>query len=555
MNAVKTALRRLGLYYLLLAIGILPCASVIPDRFPFRNLSTLYLLFLSACLIRYYSYRVSGSGGLSFMMRSLSWMAFLLLFLRGVKYSVFAGVAVLARHTWYLYYLPMLLLPLFFFYVALLISPKGDSFFPKRWYWTGAFTVALILLVLTNDWHQLVFRFQPGFENWDSNYSRSFLFYLITAWQYVLYLAAVLTLWLKCRISNAKKSIWLTAIPFIIGISMSVLLITETMPKINGSYIIEFPEALICMVAGVLECCMQLGLIPTNKSYGKLFGLFSLSAQITDRNGTPVYSSLSATPLSVAQFAAPDGTRIDEHTVLRKMPVPGGFGFWQDDMTQIDRLNEELTEAKDALAQETELIRLQNELTEKQAKIEQRTAMYDTIAQRTRQQSKAISDFAETARRSDDMAVKESCRKQITLLASYIKRYANLMLLSYENKTIESGELGLSFTEVLRYLNFAGTPGEFLTTAEGAVDAQSALAVFEAFGTLLTENLSFLRGIFINLTKKEKTVCKLTLEYLKKPLSEEEIARLAALDVIAETVREDDVTYISFTLPERRDRT
>lgn len=222
MKAAKTTLVRLGLYYLLLAINILPCASVIPDRFPLRNLSTLYLLFLSACLNRYYSYRVSGSGALPFMMRSLSRMAFLLLFLRGVKYSVFAGVAVLARHTWYLYYLPMLLLSLFFFYVALLIFPKGDSFFPKKWYWTGILTVALILLVLTNDWHQLVFRFQPGFQNWDNDYSRGLLFYLITAWQYILYLAAVLILGVKCRISNAKKSTWLTAIPFCIGITMSI---------------------------------------------------------------------------------------------------------------------------------------------------------------------------------------------------------------------------------------------------------------------------------------------------------------------------------------------
>ena len=309
------------------------------------------------------------------------------------------------------------------------------------------------------------------------------------------------------------------------------------------------------MVAGVLECCIQLGLIPTNKSYGKLFEIFSISAQITDRNGTPVYSSLSAVPLTTEQFAAPDGARIDEHTVLHKMPVPGGYGFWQEDMSHIDRLNDALTEAKDALAQETELIRLQNELTEKQAKIEQRTAMYDTIAQRTKDQSQAISDLAEMARRTDDMAVKETCRKQITLLAAYIKRYANLMLLSYESKSLETGELGLSFTEVLRYLNFAGIPGEFLSTAEGTVDAKASLAVFETFGRLLTENLSCLHGVFVNLTKKENTVCKLTLEYLQTSLTETDIDSLSDLDVATETVCEDDVTYIGFTLPERRNRT
>ncbi len=553
MNVVKTTLGRLALYYALLAVNILPCASVIPDRFPTRNLSTLYLLILSACLIRYYSYRVLSPGSLSFMMKSLSRMAFLLLLLRGVKYSAFAGVAGLARHTWYLYYVPMLLLPLFFFYISLLISPKGEMRLPKKWYWPAALTAVFILLVLTNDLHGLVFRFQPGFLNWDSEYARGWLFYVITAWQYMLYPAAILILVIKCRIGSSRKNAWLTLIPFSVGIAMSVLLMTEKMPRLNGSYIIEFPETLILMVAGVLECCMQLGLIPTNKGYGRLFGIVSLSAQITDQKGEPVYLSRSAVPLTAGQFAAPDGARIGEHTVLHKMEVPGGFGFWQDDLTELDRLNEELAEAKEALAQEAELNRLQNELREKQTKIEQRTAMYDTIARRTWRQSQEISTLAEEARRSADTAVREKCRSHITLLASYMKRYANLMLLSYEGKTIETGELGLSFSEVLRYLNFSGIPAELVNTAEGRTDAGAALAVFEAFGTLLTENLSVLRGVFVNLSTNGRAVCKLTLENLQTSLSEEARGALTRAGVGTEIVREDEVTYISLMLPERGD--
>ena len=369
MNVVKTTLRRLAVYCLLLAVGVILCANVIPDVFPTRNLSTLYLLILSACLIRYYSYRVTGSTYLSVMMKLLSWMAFFLLLLRGIKYSVFAGVAVLARHTWYLYYVPMLLLPLFFLYVSLVISPKGDFRFPKKWLWTAAVTLVFILLVVTNDLHQWVFRFKPGFENWDGDYSRSPLFYVITAWQYILYPAAVIILVFKCRISSSKKYAWLTVIPFSAGIAMSMLLVTEKMPKLNGTYIIEFPEALIYMVAGVLECCMQSGLIPTNRGYGKLFGIFSLSAQITDRSGNAVYLSQSAVPLTAGQFTAPDGARITENTVLHKMEVPGGYGFWQDDISELNRLNDRLAEAKEALSQEAELTRLKNELKEKRIKI------------------------------------------------------------------------------------------------------------------------------------------------------------------------------------------
>ncbi len=551
MKVVKTTLWRLAFYYLLLAVSIIPCANIIPDAFPTRNLSTIYLLFFSACLIRYYSYRVAGKGPLPFLIKALSWMEFLLLLLRGLKYSVFAGVDVLARHTWYLYYLPMLLMPTFLLYIALLVSPDGDLHIKKRWYVFGAVSAALIAFVLTNDLHGLVFRFNPGFANWNSDYSRTALFFVTTAWQYVLYLLAMLILVVKCRITNAKKYSWLTLIPFAIGIAMNVLLMTETMPNIKGSFIIEFPEAMIFMVAGVLECCMQLGLIPTNSNYGKLFGIFSLSAQITDKNGTPVYMSKTSAPLTEEQFNGPDGARIDEHTVLHKMELPGGFGFWQDDMTELDRLNGELELAKEELSQETELLRLQNELRENEAKIEQRSAVYDAIAKDTRRQSGEISNLAKTARKTDDPAMREQCRKRITLFASYIKRYANLMLLSYENRTIETGELALSFSEVLRYLNFAGIPGELVCDASGSVSAEKALAMFKVFGALITDNIQSLKGVIISLPESDKTVCKLTLENVEAGVAEESRELLSNAGIKWDSVYEDDVTYLSFTLSER----
>ena len=551
MNTVKTALRRLALYCLLLAVNVISCANIVPDAFPTRNVSTIYLLILSACLIRYYSYRVSGSGALPFMTKALSWMAFFLLLLRGVKYGVFAGVDVLARHAWYLYYAPMLLLPLFLFYISLSVSPGADSRVPKRWYWVGAVTVFLIFTVLTNDLHGLVFRFNPGFENWNGDYSHAPLFYVVTAWQYLLYFAAISVFLRRRRIDGVKTHAWLIVLPFSLGIAMNVMLMTGTMPKLNGTNIVEFPETLIFMAAGVLECCLQIGLIPTNSQYGKLFGVLSLSAQITDAGGTPVYLSESSAPLTPEQFAAPDGARIGEHAVLHKMELPGGFGFWQDDMSDLDRLNGELSEAKEALAQETELIRLQNELKEKQAKIEQRTAVYDAIAKRTRRQSQAISSLAKEARLSPEEEVKAKCRKRITLFASYIKRFANLMLLSYENKTIETGELALSFSEVLRYLNFTGIPGELYSTASAKVSAEAALALFETFGSLLTENISHISGIFINLSESENTVCKLTMENLRTSLSDGEFKALSKVGVETACVREDDVTYLGFTLPER----
>lgn len=550
MSEAKKALERTAFYCLLLAINIIPCASVIPDVFPMRNLSTVYLLALSVCLVLYYAHRVSPAGQLSRMMKALSWMGLLLILLRGIKYSAVAEVGALARHAWYLYYVPLLLLPLFYFYISLLVAPKSRARVAVIRRLTLILTAFMIAAVLTNDLHCLIFRFHEGFENWDAEYTRGWLFYVVTVWQYALYLAATAILIFKCRIVSSKKSAWVILIPALIGFALLVLILTGSIPKLNGAPIMEFPEALIFTAATVLECCMQLGLIPTNTDYGKLFRHFSISAQITDRKGTVVYSSPSAAPLTKEQIASDSPARIGAHILLHRMTVPGGYGFWQDDMSGIDRLNDELRSAKEKLAEEGELIRLRSELIEKRAKIEQRSNMLDAIARRTARQSQLISRLAGSARASSDAGYKDACRRRITLLGAYVKRYANLTLLSEERGEIEAGELGLSVSEVLRYLNYRGIPGEYIGAAEGLLPACAVLAVFEAFETLLEENDACISGVSVNFSSgEERAVFKVTFENLAVTLPPETSERLSAAGVCCEHKKEDNVSYFCFTLP------
>ena len=549
MNEVKNTLKRMVIYYLLFAINIIPSIGFIVDNFPTRNLVAIYLLILSVCLVLYYSHRVSPTGGFSSMMKILSWMGLLLILFRVIKYSAFSEVDVLARHTWYFYYVPILLLPLFLFYISLMVAPNKKSQISKFWHWTLAITVIFIALVLSNDIHQQIFKFNDNFANWDNDYTHGWLFYVLNVWQFGLYIGAIIILIIKCSVSGAKKSAWIMLIPVGIGVVLYSLLFTGNVPKINGSTIFEFPETHIFTIAVVLECCMQLGLIPTNTEYGKLFKSLSISAQITDTKGMPIFASAKAIPIKAEQFELDSGARIGEHTILHKMPLSGGYGFWQDDMTELDRLNDELSEAKEGLSQEAELIRLKNELKERQTKILQRTLVYDAIAKRTQRQSQAITLLAENARKSDDKAVKDESRRHITLLGAYIKRYANLMLMGQESEYIEVGELGLSISEVLRYLNYCGIPGEIINSAKCTIHANAALAVFEVFEYLIEANYSLLKGVFVNLSEGERVVFKIIFENLTADISKDMGDKLKESDVLYDITQEDAVTYITFTMP------
>ena len=552
MSEVGRPLQKLVLYTLLLALNIFPSAGIIPHSFPTQNLSSIYLLIIYTCLILYYSYRVAHPASLKAIMKILSCMPLFLILLRGIKYSVFMEIDMFARYTWYLYYVPMLFIPLLFFYTSLMVYTNEDKYISRKYYSISLLaTVILILLVLTNDFHQQAFQFQPDFIYWNRDYTRGPIYFACVLWGVSLFLVSITILIIRCRVSSSKRNAWLILLPLGIGITLILLHNSSNIIKFNGKNIIEFPEIFCFMIIGILECCIGLGLIPTNERYRKLFRLSSIPARITDRFGNIIYKSDIASPLTKEQLFSTGNTRIDKHSVLYRMKIPGGFGFWQDDVTELDRLNVALAETKSKLSEESELIRLQNELKEKQAKIEQRTIVYNKIARHTRKQSLEIFRIAKEARQSSDKAFKDGCRNHILLLGAYIKRYANLMLLSDESKIIEVGEFAVSVSEILRYLNFCGIPAELINTAEGEIPANAVFTVFEAFRTLLEDNFYSISGIFVNFSVHDVIFFKLTLENIHASVSEAMREMLSSADVNIALEYEDNVTYVCFTLPSR----
>lgn len=553
MSDVKNCFKWLLFYYLLLA-GSTLLDGIFPDQFPTENICSLYLIFLSVCLIQRYRLRITGQPKQRAAMLAPSYMVFMLLFLRCIKYSVFGNKFVLGRYTWYLYYVPLLMIPTLLFYVALYIYAKDEKQINRKWGWVVIVSSISILLVLTNDLHQQVFRFKPDFANWDGDYSYGWIFYVITVWEYMLYLVAIVVLIVKSSIAKIKYHVWPILIPFILGIVNFTLLVTDKMPRIDGNHIMEFPEALCFMVVGILECCMQLGMIPTNDNYRGIMELTTVPVQITDFAGNSIYRSDVAKELTEEQFSASGNTRIGEHIILQRIDIPGGFGFWQNDVTEIDRLNEELEETKERLREEAELIRLQNELKEKQKTIEQRNALYDAIAKKTRKQSLSISRIAKEAMTTPDTEQKDRYRKQIVLLGAYIKRYANLMIMSSENETINVGELGLSVAELLRYLNLYGISGEYMNTAVGEISSDKALVIFEAMENFVEKYIEKLKGVYVILSMQDnQPIVKVTLENISADSVEsfEVLLGRAGVQMLCEY--EDEVGYFSFVPAEGGD--
>lgn len=195
------------------------------------------------------------------------------------------------RYLWYLYYLPMIFIPVLSVFVAMSIG-KPENYHIPGWtafiYMPASF---LFLLVITNDLHQLVFTFPKDAEVWlDSHNGYAIGYYFVVA---CMFISALMTLWVLCmkrRVSGMRKLIILPCIPIIVLI---VYMIFYYLQVRWLRFILGDPTAMTCLLVAVsLEICIQCGFIQANTHYEELFSSASgIQAQITDNKYDVKYIS------------------------------------------------------------------------------------------------------------------------------------------------------------------------------------------------------------------------------------------------------------------------
>lgn len=536
------------LYFFLLILCFFAEVNIIPDVFPWRMISSIYFLALGVLLVIYFAERIADRGKLKRRMLFCAWLIVTFMLLRMVRYEVFTAGTIFARYTWYFYYLPMLFIPLCTFYATLYIDGEEKREFAKVKHLFGVITTLLFLGVLSNDFHQTVFGFQDGFLNWENDYTHGFGFFVVIAWTYFLYIFSIVIMFKKCRLSKVKKRWWITIIPFAIGIAMQLLIAFGKMPKVNGLMVINFPEAVCFMIALFWECCIRIGLIPTNKGYGELMRVSSLALQITDENGAAIYKSISANELKEADKKKTEPILLDENTELYCEKIPGGYTYWQNDISELNEINKKLEEVHSLLSEETELIRLENELKEKRVSIEQRTALYELINSKTATQSKQIAKLAESALAEKDTKIRNYNAGLICFFGAYIKRYANLMLLAENESMMSTAELGMAIGESLRYLGNMNIPCAYVGNVDVNIPTDNVVLLYEIFERLVEESLSSLKAVYVKVENSSGIILKITLEGASAVLDEETKDKLFQVGIPVTIKYEDEISYIRFRL-------
>lgn len=487
-RTVGTAILLLFLFAFGCFIDILP----FHETFLLRDLSSIYFLAVSLVAILYFYRTVVDEKIKNYIIAIGSMIAFCL-FLRIEKYVAFKESVLASRYLWYAYYIPAIMIPQLSFSLSLMVG-KSNSKKSKLSFFSGAVSIVLLTLTLTNDFHQLMFRFNNGFENVD-DYTHQPIYYVVFAWSLVIMISAIIILIRKCSITANKKLAVVLVFYIAIFSVWLPLTVSSLRPTVNGQHFGEFTEILSFLMGGVLALCISIGLIPSNIGYDKLISTIGFSAQIADADYKVVYRSGSAVDMTEEQMMQTEAM-LDDNTKMFRKNVSGGYAYWQVDISELNAINSELEVVKETLSEETEIIRLENELKEKRAKIDEKSKVYDNIAVKVYNQSMMIKSLSKQAKRQPEMFDRNMMT--VCVYAAYIKRMANLMLLASDNEKINKVELLLSINESARFLRKTGVVADVVAQFEDDyISSSQAVYLYEAFQSLIEKAADNLKAISV----------------------------------------------------------
>lgn len=526
-RTVNAAILMLFLFFIGGILDILPFAEV----FMLQDLASVYYLTVSLVAILYFRHSVLDEQIRKYTI-AIGSMLTLWLFFRIEKYVTFEESITASRYLWYAYYIPLLMISQLYFSMSLMLNKSSEKK-PVFSHICEVVSFLLIGVVLTNDLHQLVFKFNNGLNNID-DYSYNFLYYFIFSWTSILTLTAMFILLHKCSISANKKLVVVPIVYIIIFMVWLVLIFLNIRPVVYGRAIGEVPEIITFLMGGLLVLCISIGLIPSNIGYDKLISTIGFSAQITDADFNVVYQSPSAVDMTEEQMKLKE-TMLDDNTKMIRKNVSAGYAYWQVDLTELNKINDELEDIKQALSEEKEIIRLDNELKEKQAKIDEKSKVYDDIAIKVYNQSKMMESLSKEAKENKELF--EQNMATVCVLAAYIKRLSNLILLASDNEKISKVELLLSINESARYLRKMGIIADVIANfEEDFISSNEAVSIYQAFELLLEQANKNLKAISVIIGDNE---IKITLEGAVVDLPEN----------INGTVKiEDDSSFVSLFL-------
>ena len=357
------------------------------------------------------------------------------------------------RFTGYFINIAAVFIPLFGLYGAFYLGRPEDYRISKKWYLLLIPACFLSVMALTNDLHHFFYYIVPN-EPQPNLYFHPYIgTYMIHIW--ALSIIAYQVYVIYQRNGTAKSDPFYRKLaPFY----EPILLFLFSIPYAATAYVVrfelvEYSAGLIFIIVLCWQIYILVGLIPVNAQYEEVFRRSTVAMQILSPSGETIAASENAAEITPAMLEALKQEQrffATEDITMHLHPVLGGYMVWQTDLSQIhqalrelQRLNAELEEEQDLLAQE---IHIQSD----EASVQARNDIYDSLSSEVSGQLTLLTELLSKE------SLSENDWNRICLIGTYIKRFCNLRLTYQEQQTIPIGDLAISLQDMAKCMKNLG---------------------------------------------------------------------------------------------------
>lgn len=388
------------------------------------------------------------------------------------------------RFTGYFINIAAIFIPLFGLYGAFYLGRSEDYRISKKWYLLLIPACFLSMLALTDDLHHFLYYIVPE-EPQPNLYFHPYIgTYIIHIWALGMIMYQVYVIYQ--RNGTAKSDpFYRKLVPFY----EPILLFLFSIPYAATAYVVrfelvEYSAGLIFILVLCWELYILAGLIPVNTQYEEVFRRSTVAMQILSPNGETIAVSENAadiTPVILESLKQNQHFSATEDITMNLHQIPGGYMVWQTDLSQINqalrelqRLNAELEEEQDLLAQE---IRIQSD----EASVQARNDIYDSLSSKVAGQLALIEEVL-----SKEVLSSEDWNR-VCLIGTYIKRFCNLQLTYQEQQMIPISDLAISLQDMAKCMKNIGirTSLDFCPTSN--LEPELILLIMKTLEAILEE--------------------------------------------------------------------
>ena len=372
-------------------------------------------------------------------------------FVRTVKFHIFHDP--LGEHIcWYLYYIPMILIPVLGLAAAMFLGEKEEEKTIRKIIILLTVAAILIVSVFTNDLHQLVFRFskQPPFSDKDYSY----------------------------------------------GIVFMVILIAGDM------------TAVCCLLmAAIFQGCILCGLIQTNNRYFELFQTSGgLDAEITDHSFQRYYHSGDFPELSPElRKIIIDRSSVQEQGIrINHIPIRGGHLFWSEDISVLLDQYQDIREQQEELTARNRLLQKAYQKEAERRKTEEQNRLLNMIQNQTAGQLELLSQFMDELERTESREQYDRILGKIVVVGTYLKRRKNLVLTQYasDGNLLTMEDLRQSLAESCDSLKLCRIRAAYyVENADVQLNAEDILKCYDTFEWLVERLVDIMQSVFYRVSQ------------------------------------------------------